>query len=223
VSISGVTIRNGHAGGALGPGSLNGGGIQQISGTTLRLTEAIVTGNDTGFNGGGIYTEGDITIVRSLITGNVNSDPGSGGDGGGIAIVGGDNKIVNSTISGNSADDKGGGLYMSIGFTLVSHTTFVGNSGPGNGGAIYLDLGTLSIRSNVFATSPTPNCFRAGGSLTSLGSNLSSDGSCNGHATDRINVSTLNPGPAGQQRWPDGHARAPREQRCHRRCPGKLY
>jgi CSLREA domain-containing protein len=201
VSISGVTIRNGHAGGATGPDSENGGGIQQISGTFLTLTDVIVTGNDTAFFGGGIYTEGDITIVRSLISGNVNSDPGSGGDGGGIALNGGQNKIINTTFSGNSADDRGGAISATFGFTLIAHSTFSGNSAPGGGAAIsQVAPASVSSRANIFAASGTANCL--GSSIPSLGSNLSGDASCGGHATDATNVSNLNLGPLANNGGP---------------------
>jgi len=151
VTISGVTIMNGSGGGA--EGCFGGGGILNYYGTSLTLTDVVITGNNggvCGFGGmmidrstisnnatkvlgGGVVAVGDMTIRNSTISGNRASDAGIGlgAFGGGVFLFqNGSNRysITNSTISGNSADTAGGGIYVVSGLgNNVANTTFFNN------------------------------------------------------------------------------------------------
>src|SRR5207249_2441802 len=90
VTISGFTIRNGHAGNA-------GGGIDNEDGSTLTVTNCTVSGNTAGL-GGGIFNGGPLTIGSITVSGN------SAANGGGIYNSGGGTATsTNSNFSGNTA------------------------------------------------------------------------------------------------------------------------
>src|SRR6266446_4207654 len=103
VTISGFTIRNGHAGNA-------GGGIDNEDGSTVTITNCTLSGNIAGL-GSGIYNSGGTTtITNSTVSGNTASS------GGGIFNIG-MLAITNSTLSNNSAS-LGGGVFNNETFQI---------------------------------------------------------------------------------------------------------
>ena len=139
VTISGLTIRNGHVTNDFGGGIFNDGGA-------LTLSNCTVIGN-SAYYGGGIsnYNFGDasiatLTLTNSTLSGNSAYSGGAIFNsmfGGGASVT-----ISNSTISGNSAD-FGGGIKSGGGgpngpstFVTISNSTISGNS-AGDGGGIY--------------------------------------------------------------------------------------
>jgi CSLREA domain-containing protein len=169
VSISGVTIRNGHATG-------NGGAINiATSGSTVALNNCEVTGSSAGGNGGGIASGvGNVTLVNTTVSGNQAATGGGGiysagaltvesstisGNtaqfGGGIAAdVNMAGSVVNSTVSGNTAQ-FGGGLYtlsggVSVGFfnaTLSNNRA----TNAGQGGGVNAVAGTTRLTNTILA------------------------------------------------------------------------
>ncbi len=162
VSISGITARDGTAGGILidnalatlrevavvdnESGGAGGGGI--LNRGTLVLDESTVSGNWADGSGGGIRTitrgpasTGPVESRGALILNSTIADNSSGGDGGGIHSSSGptglDLGIVNSTFSGNSATGVGGGV-------------FVDAYAPG--GPISVDLAHATISDNEAST-----------------------------------------------------------------------
>ena len=99
VSISGLTISGGSV-----PGS-DGGGILTDSGSSLSLSNSVVTNNTSKF-GGGIYANGVLNINRSTISSNTATSEEGEVEGGGI-YAGGKLTLTNSTISNNSAICQG--------------------------------------------------------------------------------------------------------------------
>src|SRR4029077_11646885 len=99
VTISGLTIRNGHD-------DTTGGGIDNESGATLTISNSTLSTNTAGsvgnsaVEGGGIFNIGTLTIVNSTVS--ANTAGGISGGGGGI-FNGGTLNVVNSTVSGNTA------------------------------------------------------------------------------------------------------------------------
>ena len=134
----------------------SGGGID--SNGTLTVRDSTISRN-RGYNGGGINFGGTLNVIGSTITGNHAGGPGSNGDGG--AINGGATlTIVDSTIAGNQAfngNHAGGGLFVTA--ATLRNTILADNTGHAQ------DLST---------TDPD-NCE---GALTSEGHNLSDDASC---------------------------------------------
>jgi parallel beta-helix repeat protein len=209
VTMRSTTVSGNSAGGVLaqGGGVIFGGSIQvtvtdcTVSGnsfwggihatglTNLTVTNSTISGNsaNTGFpggdSGGGIY--GADLVENSTISGNSAATTGGG-------IYGGVIEIVNSTISGNSAGTSGGGIYNFPYSLNVANSTITGNSAP-SGGGIY-NVGSLEVSNTILnAGASGENIFNDGGTITSLGYNLSSDDG-GGYLTgpgDQINTDPL--------------------------------
>jgi hypothetical protein len=146
VAISGLTVTNGLANGAFPENS--GGGIYNEGGT-LTISNVVLNGNSGG-SCGGIYNDGrvrhaSLTVIDSVILGNrggLTSFAGGGGinsegsSGGSVMLT-----VVNSTLSGNSANLGGGvcnnGFAGSATMTL-SNCIISGNAATTDqGGGIY--------------------------------------------------------------------------------------
>lgn len=104
--------------------------------------------------GGGIYVrEGTLTITASTISAN------EADSGGGIFMTAGSPAItvLNSTISGNSADYSGGGVFVDAGVATFNNTTVTGNRANayegynGDGGGIYNQGGATTVRNTILA------------------------------------------------------------------------
>ncbi len=156
VTISGVTIRNGHEG---TPGGVAEGAGLRNEKANLTLQNVVVTdnhlnvsGTSSGQNGGvaeggGILSnEGSFTLEGSTVSGNSATALGAGGGGnGGIAEGGGlavyaptSVTIRNSNIAGNIADVRGG--------------PGGGNGGIAEGGGLLAEVGpttTANVSSNT--------------------------------------------------------------------------
>ena len=155
ITISGLTIRNGHAG-------TTGGGIDNENDAILTITNCTVSSNTAGL-GGGVFNGGTLTIASTTISRNsASTGGGTYNDGGGTLTV------TNSTFSGNTATPSGGGIFNINIFTLTN-STFSGNS-AGFGGGIY-NLGTVQIGDTILNMSH----ISSSGTVRSLGYNLSSD------------------------------------------------
>jgi CSLREA domain-containing protein len=123
-----------------------GGAIYELSGG-LTVLHSSVMGN-TAMVGGGIYSETDLVVDRSDVTGNTATTnlPDERATGGGITAHG-LATIDQSTIADNHADYEGGGLFAE-GSAEVSRSTLAGNS-AGRGGGIST-LNDLSIANSTF-------------------------------------------------------------------------
>lgn len=103
-----------------------GGGIGSegfATGTTaiLRVRGSLISSNSAVTVGGGIHSDGEVTLLDSTVSGNVAGDSG-GGISGGQSL-----RIVGSSISGNHANE-GGGIECGLGTSLVN-STVSGNAG----------------------------------------------------------------------------------------------
>jgi hypothetical protein len=166
VTISGLTITNGHpadnngGGGILNHGGLTltgtsivgnsafnlGGGIAAASGTvmvsnsTINLNHALSCGLFCSSDGGGIFMRGTtLTVTNSTINNN---------EGGGIYFDGGTLAVTNSSISGNFPGvlRSGGGIIAS-GTVTISNSTINGNQSSvcsGGGLSLYGDATVIS-------------------------------------------------------------------------------
>ncbi|PYS47256.1 MAG: hypothetical protein DMF68_16515, partial [Acidobacteria bacterium] len=110
------------------------------SGKTVSISNLTITGGQANF-GGGIYNLGNLTISNSTFTGN--KAVGGSGKGGAIDSEGGTLYIVNTTISGNSAETDGGGLLSGgtssatlTNVTLTNNRSDADNNATGDGGGI---------------------------------------------------------------------------------------
>lgn len=185
-----------------------GAGVRSYGPLTIR--ESVVSGNSvvargngatTIASGGGVEAYGATTIERSTISDNhIESFAEESGEsiaeGGGVLLAGPPSKIVESTISGNSARategnpsaiTRGGGLYafrISItGSTITGNAAEAednGSSFSARGANVYASEG-VTAGATIFAN-PLGGADGCDGSLvsefTSAGFNLDEDGSC---------------------------------------------
>jgi hypothetical protein len=166
---------------------LGGGGIYNGDGATLNLTNSTVSNNSTlGQPGGGIYGffNSTINVTNSTVSGNVAGDVA-----GGFRTLGNAN-IVNSTISGNTSTAwHGGAMFSTDGVVTVLNSTIVGNNAPGGtaGGFFVGTFGaagaSLSLQNSIVANNGDFSCIQFFGgagtvTLTSLGNNIFTDGTC---------------------------------------------
>jgi hypothetical protein len=135
VTIEGVTVS----------GGLHAGGIYNDQ-ATLTLANCIVSHNYAGY-GGGIYSNGTLTIMNSSIIYNCACESGEG-YGGGIN-AGGTLTIIDSTVSYNYAitpspeQGYGGAISFGGGTLTIMGSTISGNFASLTGGGISGD-GTIT-------------------------------------------------------------------------------
>jgi hypothetical protein len=168
----------------------NGGGIVStgVSSLDLKLTNTVIS-NNTALDGGGIYVMGITQIFNSQIFSNAATNNGGGIwsqnnllvrnsclysntaviNGGALHNTLGESKIINSTISGNRANQSGGGIAngsSSNGGTTNLYNCTVSNntadydaSSDGNGGGLvnispsfpFTGISTLNISNSIIA------------------------------------------------------------------------
>jgi hypothetical protein len=155
----------------------NGGGI--FNDGILTIIKSTISQNAVrfpSFSGGGIFNRGTLTITNSTISSNATLD----GNGGGI-FNNGMLTITNSTISSNEARLSGHGIFNG-GTLTVTNSTIVGNT-PGvdafgfNGGGIFT-VGTVELQNTILALNMVALSGRGpdcSGPVTSLGNNLIGD------------------------------------------------
>ena len=151
-----------------------GGGISEFSGA-LNVTNTTFSGNSARSGGGIDNDSGQLDLYSSAFIGNVATAIGTGGGIRSDLSVAGSVKVINCTLSENSAR-VGGGIYSEGGVyskgNTVSNSTISGNTATdGYGGGIYfLDSGT--IKSTLIALNKgfgSPDLF---GVVTSEGFNF---------------------------------------------------
>jgi len=171
--LSDSSVLNNKAGGP--PPGASGGGINTVG--ILMVMSSVISSNSAGLFGGGISLgAGTARVIDSTISGN-NAIPrlhcDACGNGGGIASFG-TLTVTNSTISGNRANSNAGGILCDGGGTLtVTNSTISGNGANRGTGGID-NLGTTTIGDTVL--NGTGTIVNDGGTVTSLGYNLASDG-----------------------------------------------
>lgn len=220
-TIKNLTLKNGYgwqlAGGVLNNGKLTldhvavtantqatdagdfwqgGGGIYNGDGATLDLIDSTVSANNARWSGGAIYGfwNTKLNIVRSTISGNTSGDVG-----GGIRSLG-NVTIVNSTLSGNTATGwHGGAIFHTDGAMEITNSTLTNNAGPDWApstiflGSFNAAVPTLKLTNTIISGNRHYACDHWTGAsvLTSGGSNLVQDDTCNPVATDKIGVDAL--------------------------------
>jgi hypothetical protein len=156
----------------------------------MAIDNCTISGNSSVNLGGGIHNAGSMAVSNSTIDGN------SASWGGGIA-----NEraltVRNCTLSVNSAP-SGGGFYNVGSFAQIANSTFSGNIGASGsncvcGGGIS-NGGAMEIGNTVLSAGASGNnIVRWGGTVTSRGYNLSSDGGGGFLTTigDQINIDPM--------------------------------
>jgi subtilisin family serine protease/Tol biopolymer transport system component len=129
-------------------------GFEIHSGASLNLIRVTVTRGaaSPGENGGGILNRGVLTLTRTIIRENETRDAA----GAGVAVVGGQATIVESTLRQNTATggegftSLGGGLYVAGGATvLLQRSTIAYNKAPRGAGIAVQSGADLSADSST--------------------------------------------------------------------------
>jgi uncharacterized repeat protein (TIGR01451 family) len=155
VEISDLTIRNGNAATASAFGY--GGGIYASAQLTVR--RSVISGNHAARSGGGISTFRDLVVVDSTIDANIASQ-----NGGGISTGNGVLTMTGSTVSNNQAGSDGGGIYTLDADMLLTNVTVSNNQATSNGGGIKLDSGEEDPDTEISSSTIANNqAVRVGG------------------------------------------------------------
>ena len=177
VTLSKMTIRNGHppgkSGGAIrNVGALrveyaslirntasNGGGIRSTgSAGSLTVVDSDFIGNVAN-EGGGIRTSHTVQINGGTIDGNTAGTAQVQGFGGGVDVDKGARVTINGTkIRNNTSSYKGGGIDNDGSLDIIGGT-ITGNRAGVTGGGIDHDpaTGSLRLRNNTTVASNVPN------------------------------------------------------------------
>jgi hypothetical protein len=209
VTISGFTITDGSAGDENGGGGiLNHGGLT-LSDNSIVNNHAFTRRND-GIGGGISNSSGAaLTVTGCTINDNVTDC-----EGGGIYSSNAQLTLMDSTISGNSAQSFGppcvgfgGGIFSSGGKATVTDSTVNGNTAFAGGGGIRNDGGgTLTIIDSTISENTAYFVFGGGisndGNLTLTNSTMSGNSAPQGGAihneeTTTIGDTLLNAGASG--------------------------
>lgn len=148
------------AGGAIEDRSLSSDGSAAFS-TTMTISNVTVDTNSTGGNpgnGGGLHITGGNSTVT--VSGSTFSNNTAAKEGGGLwNFAGSTLKIVNSTVSGNTASGTaadatpvgGGGLFNRPGgIMVVINSTVAGNTATDTGGGVLnLDTGSMTLSNTL--------------------------------------------------------------------------
>jgi predicted outer membrane repeat protein len=158
-------------------GAISGGGATNIIDSTF-------TRNSTGGEGGAVYSEGVLYVLRSTFTKNGAVDYGGAidayntvtivdstftknhceGTGGAVWNTGGVATILNSTFTKNAADQDGGALWINRD-AFVANSTFTKNRTAATGGAVY-GWDSATVIASTFTKNSAAN---AGGAVYSPG------------------------------------------------------
>jgi hypothetical protein len=143
LTVQNSVISNNRAGDA-------GGGIDSDGSGKVFVTDSTVSGNTSTNQGAGIWLDAvlvgqvfqtaNLTVTRSVISGNTSVTPNAAANaGGGIGNAGnGTVTIVSSTVANNYTGGVGGGFgdMNAQGTLVVLDSTFANNVALGNGGGI---------------------------------------------------------------------------------------
>ncbi len=201
-NVSGLTLRNGAA-----PGD-NGGAIYDDQ-ASLIINNCTLSGN-TALRGGALYNNHGLTVLlNSTISGN--SSPGVGGglfnDGQHQGSLPGSAslRVINCTISGNSAA-YGGGIFNDGGGIGEASLELLNSTLSRNSGApadtIYNDgsglgggpggVGVVKVGNTILQASGGANIVNNQGTINSQGYNLSDDATGpNDGSTDKLNTDPM--------------------------------
>ncbi|MCP4539356.1 MAG: hypothetical protein GY832_19645 [Chloroflexi bacterium] len=148
VTIGNITIRYGVAQETFFDFG-DGGGI--FSQGALTLVHSTVLGNTSVAFGGGISGYGDTTLTDVTIYGNVAAD------GGGVYCGSGNMTLTDVIISGNEASSSGGGMDSMCARPELTNVTFSNNTAASDGGGISISTLTFTDGANLTTVRFTEN------------------------------------------------------------------
>ena len=155
----------------------NDGGAFTLNGTNTIVDSQFIS--NSGFNGGAIRNDGELTIRSSVLANNAAIDNGGGiyhcnhslkvvdssivnntvlvaasGSGGAIEAYA-PLEIVNSTLAGNQVTQRGGAIWFNNEFKLVNTT--IAHNLAGEGGGIWQESNVLTAVNTIVASNHARN------------------------------------------------------------------
>jgi predicted outer membrane repeat protein len=166
LSITGVTLT---------------GGVSRIVPGSAREEDAL--------GGGAIFNDGQLTLADSTLTNNTARGSNTAISGGGAIWSRGPSSsvtIIDSILSGNSADSDGGAIYMDSGTLNISDSVLSGNT-AGSGGGIYNRAGTLTFNNSTLSGNsvPTGQLGGYGGGIVNAGTAIITNSTLLGNTASR--------------------------------------
>ncbi len=149
-------------------GSSGGGLAVQGIGARALVANSVLKTNTATMNGGAIVNTGTLTLFKSRLLANAVTVPtGPSGRGGGILTdTGGNTRIIQSTVSGNTSARLGGGItnsatsVTSLVNSLVVHNK-ASNLAPGTSGGGILNenpAGGVTLTRSIVRANTPDNC-----------------------------------------------------------------
>ena len=180
LTLSGVRLTRGN------PGASNSGGGVLVNGGTLSASD-IVIDNSRGNQGGCIYNNGSLILIRARLS-TCQASFGAG-----LLNESGKSANVYDSVIENSISSGGAGGVGNNGSMLLERVTVAGNSATFGGGMINAATATLY---NVTLSANTATTNKAGGIYIGVGSSMTVN-----HATITANTALTF---AGGGIWNDG-------------------
>ena len=188
------------AGNAANGTGWSGGGGGIYSNGSLTISNNAIISNVADF-GGGLYVTGDAMLNSNIVASN------QANYGGGLRIYEADITVVNSLVVDNRANSSGSGLHIARSSALLTHMTIAHNSG-GDGSGVYAtslssvyDPTTVSLR-NTILVSHSVGITVAAGSTAIVEATLWGDGAW-ANVVDWGGDGTILTGPSAYNYWGD--------------------
>ncbi|MFJ5534132.1 hypothetical protein [Streptomyces sp. NPDC093261] len=137
----------------------DGAGIDIDSGTVQFINSKILNNTTTGTQGGGIWNQTSLTLIKTEVSGNVVG--GADGQGGGIYENFGTLVLRDSSVDRNSTNGSGasqaGGIYNHSGAVTLDHSEVNNNASTVAPGGVWTDTPFTVNQSKIRRNVPT-NC-----------------------------------------------------------------
>jgi hypothetical protein len=157
-----------------------------FAGATLEIEDSRIELNETGGDGGALYTEGDARFDRVLLRANT-----AAGAGGAIASAAGTTDVVSSTLHANSGA-IGASVANADGEVTLTNVTVVGGASA-TGSLLQYSGGSITLANSILeAGSSAANCEippEEPGTIESDNHNISDDESCEDYLTELEDLS----------------------------------
>ncbi len=150
-----------------------GGGVYQEPGTSAQIVASLISGNSASIpsdgvgissrnvvisgNGGGVYTDGTLTLTGSTLTKNYGAL-----DGGAVYTDSGQTTLQGSNLLYNAAGSDGGGIAAAGGSDSVEFSIIEMNDAQGDGGGIWVGGGSVWMLNSFVARNLPENCAPGG-------------------------------------------------------------
>ncbi|HET9210037.1 MAG TPA: CSLREA domain-containing protein [Thermoanaerobaculia bacterium] len=129
------------------------GGIFYIPGeVTVQIQDVTLRHGRSPGAGGAIHNQGDLTLLRTVLSGNSSVAGGAGPGRGGAIVSDGANPsltLADSTVANNTAQGAGGGILAGGDLSLTNVTVSGNRSTAGLGGGLYLFSSVRATVSNA--------------------------------------------------------------------------